>query len=217
MRVVDPDRVVNQPAEFRIAGSGLEMHQQSVPRRPSATRDGVEGSGGCRMQMCLPRCGGERLILWRGLTVRRRRHRGQDRRLRRQRLGWPLHATSGRLGVCFARFMTRGESREQGRWYALVTATWHGETLLAAGTAINERPQEREVVCEIFEDPLEVSFKADHSRPCLFILPITPLAKLARHGFLHRFAIGEVRRATRAASDEIVLAQRETRGQVRRF
>ena len=75
--------------------------------------------------------------------------------------------------------MTRGESGEQGRWYALVTATGHGQTLLAARTPINERSQEREVICEILEDPLEVSFKADDSRPCLFIVPITPLAKLA--------------------------------------
>jgi hypothetical protein len=75
--------------------------------------------------------------------------------------------------------MTRGESREQGRWYALVTATGHWQTLLAARTVINERSQEREVICEILEDPLEVSFKADHSRPCLLIVPITPLAKLA--------------------------------------
>jgi hypothetical protein len=75
--------------------------------------------------------------------------------------------------------MTRGESREQGGWYALVTATGHWQTLLAARPAINERSQEREVICEILEDPLEVSFKADHSRPCLLIVPITPLAKLA--------------------------------------
>ena len=75
--------------------------------------------------------------------------------------------------------MTRGESGEQGRWYALVTATGHGQPLLAARTPINERSQEREVICEILEDPLEVSFKADDSRPCLFIVPITPLAKLS--------------------------------------
>ena len=57
MGVVDPDRVVNQPAEFRIAGSGFKMHQQSVPRRPSATGDGVEGSCRCRMRMRLTLCG----------------------------------------------------------------------------------------------------------------------------------------------------------------
>ena len=90
MGVVDPDRVVNQPAEFRIAGSGFKMHQQSVPRRPSATGDGVEGSCRCRMRMRLTLCGGERLILCRGLTFHRPRRRGRERRLRRwrRRLLW---------------------------------------------------------------------------------------------------------------------------------
>ena len=129
MGVVDPDRVVNQPAEFRIAGTGFKMHLQSVPRRPSATGDGVEGSCRCRMRMRLTLCGGERLILCRGLTFHRPRRWGRERRLRRwrRRLLWQLHDTAhGRLGVRPGRFMTRGERREQGRWYALVTATGHG-------------------------------------------------------------------------------------------
>jgi hypothetical protein len=75
--------------------------------------------------------------------------------------------------------MRRGGRRKQRRRHALLTATGHWQTLLAARTALNERSQEREVICEILEDPLDVSFKADHSRPCLLILPITPLAKLA--------------------------------------
>ena len=75
--------------------------------------------------------------------------------------------------------MICGESREQRRRHALVAATGHWQALLAARTAIDERSQKREVICEILEDPLEVSFEADHSRPRLVIVPITPLAQLA--------------------------------------
>jgi hypothetical protein len=75
--------------------------------------------------------------------------------------------------------MARCDSREQRRRYALLTATGHWQALLAARTVINERSQEREVVCEILEDPLEISFKADHSWPRLLIAPITPRAELA--------------------------------------
>jgi hypothetical protein len=117
-----------------------------------------------------------------------------------------------RLGTWLGSFMTCGDGRKQRRGYAFVTAAGHRQALLATRTAINERSQQREIISEIFEDALEIPFETGDSRPAFLVAPTTPRGKLARYDFLNGFPIGEVRGTASAASDEIVLAQRQTRG-----
>jgi hypothetical protein len=111
--------------------------------------------------------------------------------------------------------MINGNIRKQWRRYSLLTTTGHWQALLTSRTPIHERSQQRKVIGQIFQDSLEVSFEAGHSRPCFSIAPLAPLGKLPRNDFLNGLSIGEVRRAARTAPDEIVLAQGETGGQVR--
>jgi hypothetical protein len=42
MRVVDPDRAIDQSREFRITTSRFELRPESITRRPAASRDGGE-------------------------------------------------------------------------------------------------------------------------------------------------------------------------------
>ena len=61
---VDPDRVVNESAEFRIAGSRFKLHEQAVPRWASAAGKRIESSGGCHMGVRLTSTGRERLVMF---------------------------------------------------------------------------------------------------------------------------------------------------------
>jgi hypothetical protein len=82
---------------------------------------------------------------------------------------------------------------------------------------IDERAQQRKFICEVFEDTLEVSLQARHSRSSLCIAPLAPLGELSGDHFLNGFAVGKVRCTTGAAPDEVVFAERETRGKIGRF
>lgn len=56
--------------------------------------------------------------------------------------------------------MTHWNVREQRRRYAFFTATRHRQTLLASCAAIDERPQERKIVREIFQYAFQITFQA---------------------------------------------------------
>jgi hypothetical protein len=113
--------------------------------------------------------------------------------------------------------VTDGNIREQWRRDSLVTAAGHWQALLASRTTIHERAQQGKVIGEIFQNALEISLQAGHSRPYLRVAPVAPLGKLPGNDFLNGFSIGELRGAARPTPDEIVLAQREARSQVRRL
>src|SRR5580692_11605892 len=68
-----------------------------------------------------------------------------------------------------------------------MTPARHRQALLPSGSTIDQRPQQRKLVGKIFEYALEVPLQPDSARPRL----------------------GVARSAPRAASDEVVLADRE--------
>jgi hypothetical protein len=107
--------------------------------------------------------------------------------------------------------------RKQRRRHLVGAATRHRQALLAPRTAIDERPQQRKIVREILEHPLEIPFEANDSRPRLGLAPIAPLAKLPRHHFLNRLAIRQVRRTARARANEVALAERQACCEIGRF
>jgi hypothetical protein len=45
MSLVDPDGAVHQSRQFQIVRTGLELDQQTVPRRAPAARDRLNGAG----------------------------------------------------------------------------------------------------------------------------------------------------------------------------
>jgi hypothetical protein len=89
---------------------------------------------------------------------------------------------------------------------------------LPSRTAIDEGPQQRKVICQVFQHPLEIALQPRHVRSHLCVAPIAPLGELPGDDFLNGLAVGEVRGTTRAAGpDEVVLAERKTPGEIRRF
>src|SRR5882672_11442041 len=69
----------------------------------------------------------------------------------------------------------------------------------------------------MFEHALEVPLQPDAARSRVSVARIAPLGELSGDHFLNGFAIGEIRRATRASPDEVVLAEREARGEIGRL
>jgi hypothetical protein len=110
--------------------------------------------------------------------------------------------------------VAEGKSCKQWDRHALSTATGHRQLFLAAGTTIDKGPQQRKVLSKIFEDAFEIAFEASHAGPCLTVMTIPPRHELLRNDFLNGLAKCQVRRTARATPNEVVLAQRQTGGQV---
>jgi len=71
MGIVDPNGAVDQPREFRIGSSRLELHQQAVPRWAPSTGHSVERlRGHGRVCVRLPICGRDSFIFGRGQISR---------------------------------------------------------------------------------------------------------------------------------------------------
>ena len=219
MGIVDPDRAVDQPAEFRIAGSRLELHQQAVSRRTPSSGHGVGGPSCRRMGVSQPLVTGGWLGLQRSAWLDPGRGgEGAD--------GSPVEA-AGSPGSARVRsphrhlarptVVARRAIRKQRRRHAFIASTRHWQSLLPSGAAIDERPQQREVVGEIFEHALEIPLQPGRPRPRLASCAIAPRGELPRHHLLNGLAIGEVGGATCAAPNEVVLAERQTRRQIGRL
>jgi hypothetical protein len=82
--------------------------------------------------------------------------------------------------------------REQWRRDPLITPARHRQALLPSGAAIDERPQQRKIIREVFQDALEISLQTGHSWSCLCVAPIAPFGELLGNHFLDGFAVGQV-------------------------
>src|SRR5215204_787886 len=191
MRLVDPDGAVDEPPKLGVVGTRLELHQQAVTCGTTAAGNGTERSDpewlfGRRV---VPRP-------WGGLA-------------------WRLTFTWCILHIRIREHsaVIRGKACEQRTWYLLVSTAWKRQPLLAAGSLIHERPQQREVVGKILEYPFEIPLESNRARPHLGIRCVTPRVRLPRHDVLEGLAIGEICSAARTSPDEIVLAERQARGE----
>ena len=79
---------------------------------------------------------------------------------------------------------------------------------------IHQRLEQWKVVRQIFENALEVPLEPLDARPRFGTRRIPPRGELLRHDFLDRLAVGEIRRASRACPNEVVLAQGQARGEI---
>ncbi len=89
--------------------------------------------------------------------------------------------------------MDHWNARKQRRGDTLTTATRHRQALLAPWSPIDERTQERKIICEIFQHAFEVSFQASHLRTSVARAAIAPFGELTRHDLLNGLPIREVR------------------------
>jgi hypothetical protein len=110
-----------------------------------------------------------------------------------------------------------GHIREQRRWDVFIASARHRQSLVPTHAAIDQRPQQRKVVCEIFEHALEIPLQPSGARACFCVAPIAPLGELLGDYFLNGFPVCEVGRATGAGPDEVVLAKGEARRKIGRF
>ena len=198
MRIVDPDCPVHQPAEFRIGGPRLELHQQTVPRRAPSSDHGVEGPGRrCHLGVALP-------FVARGSFVFGQRLISRGRHLLR-RTGRP-RSGSGRPWVIPPRRPPRasiplhrlGNSYRRAHWRTATLAHVH-RPCPASAAASALRRGDRPATAAAGSRRRDLRARAPDPAPagrCAAVLlrgAHRPTRQLSRDHFLNGFAVGEVR------------------------
>ena len=226
MGVVDPDGAVHQPAQFRIGRPRLELHEQTVPRRTPASDHRVERPG-------------RRRDVGLGLPVPGRGGFAFGRRPDLPRAAPPPANGVGdsgcgeddpsawlrrrRLPRAARRFL-RLRIRDRRAAFANSGAGTRSSPLPGIGSRFC--PPARRSTSERSSGKSSARSSSTRSRSrssrtvrgrASRVARIAPLGELSGDHFLNGLAVGEVRRATRAGPDEVVLAEREARGEIGRL